>query len=82
MAYSIYFNGEDMTKDAFPQGFPLEREVAFLLWWANGDDKLFVPAFSKYHRAPARCHLQEDRGLLIAIKEVDTGVFEVFKHKG
>ena len=54
VAYSIYFNGEDVTKDAFPQGYPIEREVAFLLWWATGDEKLFVPAFKKYHRAPAR----------------------------
>ena len=80
MTYSIYFNKEDVTTEGFPQGYPLEREVAFLLWWVTGDDKLFVPAFRKYHIEPSRCNMEEDRGTLVGIKEVDTGVFEVFKH--
>ena len=85
--YSIYFQptgkqAENVTNEANPQGYPVEREAAFLLWWATQDPALFVPAFELYHHAPARCHLEEDRGLLIGIKQVDTGVFEVFKHKG
>ena len=86
ITYSVYCQEtgkkeQDVTGEAFPQGYPLERETAFLLWWATQDPNLFVPGFELYHRAPRKIHLpyEDGRGVLIGEKHVDSGVFRVFK---
>ena len=78
MTYSIYFNEENVTGEAFAQGYPLERETAYLLYWATSTG--WVNGF-RYHKPPTKTAINvPTKGLLIGVKEVDTGVFEIFKH--
>jgi hypothetical protein len=82
MCVKVFVNGEDMTSDAFVQGNNLSKEIAFLLWFALGADRLsdyFVSGFAKYHKAPRRTNLKvPGKGNLIYIKEKSGMVFEVF----
>lgn len=82
MCVKVFVNGEDMTSSAFPQGNNLEKEIAFLIWFAQGADfksKLFVVDFVCYHRAPKKVNLYvPEKGILKYVKESDGFLFEVF----
>ena len=73
----VYVDGKDNTSIAFPQGNNLEKEVAFLMWWATGQGR--VPAYGLYHRAPKRVEVFCPMiGTLIGIKQKDGRLFEVY----
>lgn len=82
MCVKVFVNNEDRTSEAFPQGDNLEREIAFLVWFAQGADlksPLFVKGFVKYHRAPSRVNMKvPGKGTLIGIKEQSGFLFEIY----
>lgn len=82
MCVKVFVNNEDRTSEAFPQGDNLEREIAFLVWFAQGADlnsPLFVNGFALYHRAPSRVNLfVPGKGTLRYVKEQSGFLFEIY----
>tara|TARA_Y100001937_G_scaffold106440_1_gene148088 strand:- start:17262 stop:17516 length:255 start_codon:yes stop_codon:yes gene_type:complete len=82
MCVKVFVNNEDRTSEAFPQGDNLQKEIAFLIWFAEGADlnsPRFVKGFVKYHRAPRRVNIHvPGKGTLVAIKEKSGFLFEIY----
>jgi|13_taG_2_1085334.scaffolds.fasta_scaffold05139_6 hypothetical protein len=82
MCVKVFVNGSDMTDLAFHGGDNLQKEIAFLVWFAQGADlnsPSFVKGFVKYHRAPRRVNVfVPGKGTMVAIKEKAAVLFEVY----
>ena len=82
MCVKVFVNGEDMTCEGFPQGDNLQKEIAFLIWFAQGAAGNFCSGFELYHKAPRRTNLEvSGKGTLTYIKEKSGILFEVFIDK-
>jgi hypothetical protein len=84
----VFVDGEMVL--GFPQGSPLEVEVAYLEWWAGTQCKElgawcdWVPGF-RYHQPPVKVSLHhhcvggnDGAGTLIGVKKKGEHLFEVY----
>lgn len=84
----VFVDGE--LVNGFPQGTPLEKEVAYLEWWAGTQYLVlgawvgWVPGF-RYHKTPVKVNIHHhcvgggsEAGTLIGVKNKGGHLFEVY----